>query len=348
MPAGLARISKRFSIVVASVFKELRWSRAKARRPKYRDTIPIPRPRSDPATTGSDDLRALRALGPTCLTAGDAFVWFVWFVDKILPADRSRTDPAGHAPAHQSLTLAKPYVLVLFMIVPATSPEEIPPCACCASSRIARQLAMLQELAEIGMDLARAVRREALAEPKDGDQAPARSAADYDLALSRIARAVRQTLALETRLAADHQADQEAGRHIVRESARRLQTQLHRAQRRAQVREIAAEAIDAGIADDCRLEVLAEMDERLERYDDETRDDLERKPIGALVAEICRALGVDVDWSLWEHEEWACLEAVTKAPGSPYVHHRLAPQPPPDLATADAFAAPPGVEHPPP
>ena len=238
------------------------------------------------------------------------------------------------------------------MVEPETSPEDVTPCTCCADagSRIARQLAMLQELAEIGMDLARAVRREALAEPKD--QAPARSAADYDLALSRIARVVGQTLALETWLAADHQAEQEEGRHIVREAARGLQTRLVRAQRRAQVREIAIEAIDAGIAEDCRLDVLARMDLRLEAYDDETRDDLERKPIGALVAEICRALGVQVDWSLWEQEEWACHEGETRAPGSPYAYHRVAP--PPDSEPAGSESAGPepapdliGAHHPP-
>ena len=220
------------------------------------------------------------------------------------------------------------------MVEPAISPEDTAPCACCAGAgtRIARQLAMLQELAEIGMDLARAVRREALAEPKDdgAPKTPTRSAADYDLALSRIARTVRQTLALETRLAADHEAEQETGRHIVRESARQLQTELHRAQKRAQVRQITTEAIEAGIHEDCHAEWLAEMDERLERYDDEIRDDLDRKPIGALVAEICRALGVPVDWSLWEQEDWACHEGETKAPGSPYAYHRVTPQPPPD------------------
>ena len=61
-----------------------------------------------------------------------------------------------------------------------------------------------------------------------------------------------------------------------------------------------------------------QLDERLDAYDDPDRAELGRRPIGALVAEICRALDVQVDWSLWEEEEWACQEAQTKAPGSPY------------------------------
>jgi hypothetical protein len=229
---------------------------------------------------------------------------------------------------------------------PTPFPES--PCACGAGepTRIARQLARLEELAEIGMDLARQVRREALA-GEDGP--PARPAADLALVFSRISRAVRQTLALEARLAADHQAEQAAGRHIVREAARTLQTRLARDQKRAQVRVIAAEAIEAEIHEDCRAQVLAEMDERLDAYDDLERDDLERRPVGALVAEICRALGVPVDWSLWEQEEWACQEGETRAHGSPYAWHRVTPPDlPPDLPAAEAFAPPPDIEHPPP
>jgi hypothetical protein len=245
------------------------------------------------------------------------------------------------------LTSAGFHVPVLFLVDPTPSPE--PSCACRAGevTRIARQLARLEELAEIGMDLARQVRREALAEPRE-DGPPARPVADLALVFSRISRAVRQTLALEARLAADHQAELAAGRHILREAAHALQTRLVRDQKRAQVRVIAAEAIEAEIHEDCRAQVLAEMDERLDAYDDLERDDLERRPVGALVAEICRALGVPVDWSLWEQEEWACQEGETRAPGSPYAWHRVTPRPPPDLPLAGAFADAPAPEHPPP
>ena len=235
------------------------------------------------------------------------------------------------------------------MFGPATSPKEAPPCACCAGAdtRTERQLAMLQELAEIGMDLARAVRREARAEPQGDlkDRAPARSAADFDLALSRIARAVRQTLALEAKLAADHRA----GRQQGLDAARKVETQAVRAGRRALVRQVTAEAIEVGIKPEGRTRWLADMDLRLERYDHETREDLDRKPVGALVAEICRALGVKVDWSLWEDQDWARDEAETKAPGSPYAYHRFRPQPPPDPEPpgCEPVPDPVGARHPP-
>src|SRR5260370_7024883 len=72
---------------------------------------------------------------------------------------------------------------------------------------------MLAELAEIGMDLARAVRRQALdhAESEQADapqvDAPDRiGGGDLALVFSRIARAARQTVALEAKLAEDRRA----------------------------------------------------------------------------------------------------------------------------------------------
>lgn len=81
--------------------------------------------------------------------------------------------------------------------------------ACAAEARTGRCLAMLQELAEIGMQMARAVRDEALRGAGADEDAPTSpppspfGGADLGLVYSRIARVVRQTLALETRVAAD-------------------------------------------------------------------------------------------------------------------------------------------------
>ena len=63
-----------------------------------------------------------------------------------------------------------------------------------AAARAARRLEMLRELAEIGVAMARTTRRQLLeADPEDK--------AELALAFSRIAWNVRQTLALEARLA---------------------------------------------------------------------------------------------------------------------------------------------------
>ncbi len=92
--------------------------------------------------------------------------------------------------------------------IPPTPPEEP------AAERTARHLAMLRELAEIGMALARALGQQALAalappaaetpEPAPAPTPPSRI--DPGLAFARIARVVRQIIALEARIIADRDA----------------------------------------------------------------------------------------------------------------------------------------------
>ena len=66
---------------------------------------------------------------------------------------------------------------------------------------------MLRELADIGMEMARALqgevraRAEAVEDAESGE--PPQSVAELGLAFSRVSRAVRQTLALEARLEDD-------------------------------------------------------------------------------------------------------------------------------------------------
>ncbi|MDB5425511.1 MAG: hypothetical protein JWQ29_2927 [Phenylobacterium sp.] len=179
--------------------------------------------------------------------------------------------------------------------------------------RTERHLRLLQELAELGMDIARAVRAEAVepAPEPDDDAAPAapsRFGADLGLVFARIARAVRQTLALEARVAADGRQAQE--RRQAEEVRRRAE------QRRNDVRSYVAQAIEAEAAErktpDHQVErLLDDLDERLDDYEDA----LQEAPIGALVARICKDLGVTPDWSLWDDQDWALEHLRTTAPG---------------------------------
>jgi hypothetical protein len=179
-----------------------------------------------------------------------------------------------------------------------------------AAARTQRQLAMLQELAEIGMQMARAVRDEALAraeaadDEEDAPKPPSRfGGGDLSLVYSRIARAVRQTLALETRIA--------DGIEKARFEQRRAHVAAVRSafqERQDEIRDHVAEAIEAEAAEKGTSEreierLLDDLDERLEVGDyDEILPDL---PIGDLVARICEDLGVTPDWSLWEDQAWA-------------------------------------------
>jgi hypothetical protein len=189
---------------------------------------------------------------------------------------------------------------------PAPAKPEV--CACCDGElRAARRLAVLGELAEIGLALARSLGRQvadaAAAEPAGR---PRPSGGDPALAFSRIARAVRLTLALEARFDQDGQAAE------AERAARRADDERARLDRRIgglilkdEARAIARAAIEAeagergGEIDVERL--LADLDERLE---DEADWDCDR-PIGEMVARICRDLGVAFDADAWVDEDEA-------------------------------------------
>jgi hypothetical protein len=206
------------------------------------------------------------------------------------------------------LTSGSLYVLVLF-VNPSdnliAAPDE---------DRTERHLRLLQELAEIGMDIARAVRAEAVAGAPAAEPGPSRfGGGDLGLIYSRVARAVRQTLALETRLADDlEKARFEQGRR--RNAA--VRTALD--ERQQEIRDYVAEAIEAEAVEkkspDREVErLLDDLDERLDAGDYD--DTLHHGPIGELVARICADLGVIPDWDLWDQHDWALdhLKAQTLA-----------------------------------
>jgi hypothetical protein len=215
------------------------------------------------------------------------------------------------------LTFVAIYVLVLFMDGPPPAPFSIPCSAGAdvargdaggvAAERAERHLRMLAELAEIGMELARDLRRQVLGEP--GTEAvqpdPAQSdiaagrvggtdlRADLGLVFSRIARAVRQTVALEARLAAEAQAREQQDAAV---QASRMAAQRARAkQQKERVKRLVEEAI-ASEADGRDAEgLLLDLDERLD--DPDVEAELGWRPLGVIVAGICENLGIEIDLS---------------------------------------------------
>jgi len=220
-----------------------------------------------------------------------------------------------------------------------------------ATARTARHLGLLEELTDIGMAMAREVKRRTLAEddpageeldaaPAQKRPAPRESCRDLSLAFSRAARAVRQSVALEQRLVADHQAREAAvqadapgidldavRRRLV---GRAFETVRERELERAEaVRDVVREAVvgaikaEAGETPDWGPErgetvraerLLDDLDERLE--DESEDDDFAHYPVSELIARICRDLGLTPDWSLWAREPWAIDEA-RRRPRSP-------------------------------
>ena len=176
-----------------------------------------------------------------------------------------------------------------------------------ADARTERHLRMLQELAEIGMDLARGVRAQAL------DPAAGAAGGDFGLVFSRIARAVRQTLALEARIAQEQAArDQQ---RLAEETRRGRDAVLRRGLiRKNTVREAVEQAIMAEAEGEQRENLLNDLDEG---FGEEDELDFADRPIGEQVARICRDLDIEPDWSLWKDEDWAIEEAAANAAEPP-------------------------------
>ena len=188
-----------------------------------------------------------------------------------------------------------------------------------STERAERHSGVLRELAEIGMDLARALRAHALAEPD------AAQAADVGLVFSRISRAIRQTVALEAKLDADHET--RAERAQAAQSVRDADARKIRATRqRKHVRGLVHCAIK-DTADPNEVENLCfDSREHLADLDD---TDFEDRPIADIVAGICRDLGLNPE-----------AVRVAEEPGLAAAANPVIPNPPPDPTPASPNQGP--------
>jgi hypothetical protein len=214
--------------------------------------------------------------------------------------------------------------------------------------RAERRLAMLEELAQIGMDLARALGRQALAgaEPTapdaeastDGSATPITPAADPSVAFARISRAIRLTLALEARtdeqlraLRAGVAAETEARRVAVRKRAADEAAARSQARRDA-VEHLVTEAAEREVEDLGALnDVLEALEERLR--DDEAYFDLDQAPLRETVERLCADLELTPDWSQWEGEGWPPKPPFSRPRFSIWTRPRRTPLQPVDTAS---------------
>ncbi len=177
-----------------------------------------------------------------------------------------------------------------------TSSESDPDLAPDAGAeRAALRVRMLGRLAEIGLGLA-----ERLAAP----DAPV---ADAALAYARVARAVRQTLALQSRL--DDQQRAEAETDQATKAARRARAEaadnlaaVRRVLRRNDVLVQVEQAIEDEAPESDAERLLDGLNERLDDiYEDE---DFVGRPLGEVVAAIRADLGLPVDPALLTDPLW--------------------------------------------
>ena len=146
-----------------------------------------------------------------------------------------------------------------------------------------RRRRRLDELAEIGTDLARMLRQQANAAQWLGTEGP--------VMFERLARAVRQTTALEAKFETDHQKRE-------RQSAADIQQTRKRQKRQVRRRVEAAIKSDADPSNAERLRL--DLHERLDDPDIEA--EFGNRSIGEIVAAICQDLGLTPDSSAWPDE----------------------------------------------
>lgn len=183
-----------------------------------------------------------------------------------------------------------------------------------------QQLRMLGRLAEAGVNLAVGLEQQVAGQEAGGG-------GDVGLRYARIARAVRLTLALQSKLmralderdaasacaARAAQTEQDGADRDETESDEARAARAHGDRVGRIVRRvIAAEHADEEVAETLDYEVQ----ERL--GDPDIYGDILDRPIGELVALICRDLGLSPDWDRLAEEAWAKDEIKAASPGSPF------------------------------
>jgi hypothetical protein len=194
--------------------------------------------------------------------------------------------------------------------------------------RLERQLDKLDRLSDLGLEIAEGLADQAKGRgPKvvEGDIA----LTDLALAYSRVSRAVRLTVMLHSKLMQEHKAlKAEAAdlaaryepAYVHKMRVERIVERLAKREHRDDEDEIDRLVIEAG-----------------EHLDDEDRlENITGRPVGELVALICKDLGLEPDWAKLAQEPWAQAEMASGARGSPFA--QFSP-PPPQAAGGGPLAA---------
>jgi hypothetical protein len=199
---------------------------------------------------------------------------------------------------------------------PSADPAPNDPCEdrqeacphCALGHRVEQRLAMLQELAELGMTAARVAKQRIVDQaerergtPPDPTGASDRIAKSFQLDFARAATAVRQTLALQEKIEQDFRArtdrqEAEAAARRAEAAQRRAAERQARAERRRnQVQAELTRVIRAKATPREAPSLLGSLNAwlRPERLDSDFGD----APLHEIFLRICRTLGVPESWS---------------------------------------------------
>ncbi len=194
-----------------------------------------------------------------------------------------------------------------------------------AADAAARHQAMLAELSGISMDLARDMGRRAL-EAQDGDEAAALGAC-----FAKLARTVRQTIALETQVLQERSVAE-----LAAAEAKRLEREKRALANKAVVQSAVRWLISNQMRSGKTRNGL-DADDMRERLEHEDLSDLAYgdKPVGELIDMICKDLRLNIHWPSWRWKSWAREELEQRPPGSPFANGVPPPPLPQDLFTHD-------------
>ena len=189
-------------------------------------------------------------------------------------------------------------------------------------ARADRRITYLDEIADLIMELARAQQRKALAQLEAAPEAAVEGAPrERDAAAGFLAsaRAVRVTLALQAKLQAGVNVRrlELVYEQTLRGEARRKQREVDELVQQSDVEEACTQVIRGEAGDRPDLDQLVE-DGQEAVYENWSERDYGRRSTGAIVAEVCETLGIAVDWSRWEGEDWAVEETGNGDEGSPF------------------------------
>lgn len=204
---------------------------------------------------------------------------------------------------------------------PPDSPAD-DPAAEQARTQRERLVERLDRLTEAGMELIEALVAQAKgAGPKVVD-------GDVGLAFSRVSRAVRLSILLQEELTG-RGSEGEAGEAAGRDEGRPQEDNRERA-----VRIVRRVARDHCQREGFEVSVIAkEAAERLN--DDDIYGLVASRPVGELVALICRDFGLEPDWDALACEAWAQAEIASGAEGSPFLDDEMWEDEPEGAAAPD-------------
>ena len=201
------------------------------------------------------------------------------------------------------------------------------------------RMAALERLTERGLTLLDEVQRTAVATDGTAEN-------NLGLSYSRIAKAVRLSLMLHARFEDEfyktaEQRQVEADERAASEEAGRRAHQKRQVKKAVKLAlEIDWAAAEARGEERDYGEHETDLLERLDDYDDYS--DFGNLPVGAVVENICRVMGLKFDPALWEDEPWAVAEMAEKPEGSPYADWQ--PSPPETANDDDADPDDPGED----